>query len=130
MKKDSLKVKKVNYKAVKFNKTNVIYSGIVESSNILTEEIKLEQYQGFSKAFNVSFYLVVKNKPKWKDSKKVTGLFKLIDSFFFYGDYKNNNSKTTLLFRMSPEMKEVIIYEFPEGVYLSKRQLKDFLRYN
>lgn len=128
MKDNTLKVKKVRFYATKFNKTNVIYSGECNDSNILTEVIKIEKFQGFSKVFNVDYYLRVKDRGTWKESTPVTGLFKCNKSLWFSGDYIKGLIKTSILFMLKPDMSELLIHEFQSGVYLSKNEIENYLK--
>lgn len=128
MKNNTLTVNKVRYNATKINKTNVIYSGECTSSNILTEVIKIEKFQGYSKAFNLPYYLRIKDEKTWKDSTQVTGLFKSNQPLWFSGDYRTGELRTTLLFLLKPGMSEIIIYEFAQGIYLSRTQIEDYLK--
>lgn len=128
MKNNTLTINKVRYNATKFNKTNVIYSGECTGSNILTEVIKIEKFQGYSKAFNLSYYLRLRDQKTWKDSTQLTGLFKSNKPLWFYGDYRQGELRTTLLFLLKPNMDEILIHEFDQGTHLSKTQVEDYLK--
>lgn len=128
MKDNTLTVNKVRFNSTKFNKTSVIYSGQIKESNILTETIRIEKFQGFSKAFNLPYYLRIRDKKTWKDSTQLTGLFKTNQPLWFYGDYRTGVKRTTLLFLLKPDMSEILIHEFEQGVSLSKNQIEDYLK--
>lgn len=110
------------YEVVKYNKTNTIYqiNGAPEETKILTDFVKVEVFQGYSKAYNLGLYFRVKDQTTWSKSEQLTGMWKCSLPNYYYGDYKRDNQKTLLLFKISEENQSLTVFEYPFGYYPSK----------
>ena len=105
------------YKVIKYNKHDTIYQLNVPDniSNLLTEYVKIETFQGYSNAYNLGLYFRVKNLSSWKKSKQVTGLFKTMRPNHYYGNERTSTGKTLLLFIIDEEGQKLTIYEYPKN---------------
>jgi hypothetical protein len=105
------------YQSIKINKHDIIYQCLDEvlDKSFLTNVVKIEKFQGFSKVFNVDLYFRIKDQSSWAKSKQITGLFKTNTKNVFYGDFKHLGVKTLLVFRLSKERDVLMVYEFPKG---------------
>jgi hypothetical protein len=122
------KVKMYLFGLIKVNKHDTIYQGV--SSNpvdtFITEFVKIEKFQGYSKAFNLGLYFRIKNKSSWAKSKQITGLWKTQIKSIYYGDFKELNSKTLLLFKIDEVNDKLIVYEFPKGYFPHKVTIENY----
>lgn len=107
------------YNVFKYNKHDTIYQKEETNpkSKLLTEFVKVEKFQGFSKAYNLGLYFRIKNESSWQKSKNVTGLWKTMRDNLFFGDSRNIKSKTLLIFHIDNEGQQLTVFEFPEGYY-------------
>ena len=116
------------FEAVKYNKHDTIYQlcfGLPETE-LITQSVKIEKFQGYSKAYNLGLYFRVKNASSWAKSKQITGLWKTPRRNHYYGDNKTREGKTLLLFKIDHESQTMNVYEYPKGYYPSRRVI-DFL---
>jgi len=113
------------YRAVKINKCDIQYqiTSVLPDRSCLTERIKLEKFQGFSKAHNLWEYLRLRGATSWKSGEQVTGLFKTPDRNIFYGDRKTTKGKSLILIFKSSDLETVTIYTYPEGYYPSQKKI-------
>ena len=118
-----------DYNALKYNKHDTIFKvqtpGLLTGS-VLTDQVKIEVFQGYSKAYNLGYYFRIKNQSSWAKSKQVTGLFKSHKRGVYYGNNKEGNLRTLLIFRLQNENENLTIYEFPNG-YNPTRSVIDLL---
>ena len=117
------------YKPVKVNKTSTIYEieqtkGIREPKleDYFTDIVKIEQYQGYSKAYNLTHYFRIRDKTNWSKCKTPTGLFRTIKPDVFFGDLKTSKGKTLILFYVD-EVNNLQIFKYPNGYYPTSKQL-------
>ncbi|MFN4234412.1 MAG: hypothetical protein ACK4IK_06345 [Bacteroidia bacterium] len=125
--------KKINYKAVKVNKTSTIYQTddlVNLRDTFLTEFVRVEKFQGFSNAYNLALYFRIKNESSWQKSKQVTGLWKTSLKNAFYGDYLSGMGKSLILFKMMPENEFMSVYVYPEGYYPSMPVIESLIKNN
>jgi len=87
-------------------------------TNFLTKRIKIEQFNGFSEAVGVEYYLIIRDANNWSRCSKITGLRPTKTKGLYYGDRKNGNRKTLILVRFVTNGLEVT--EFPLGQYSHK----------
>jgi hypothetical protein len=68
----------VKYKAVKYNRCDTQYQSTVEvpHDHWLTERVKVEAFQGYSRAYNLAEYFRTRGAKSWKSGEQVTGLWK------------------------------------------------------
>ena len=117
------------YKAVKFNKCDTQY--LIEFSlpidSSLTERVKVEAFQGFSRAYNLAEYFRLRGSTSWKTGEQVTGLWKSNYSNVFYGDRKTKEGKTLILFFRSKNHEELTVYTYQTGYYPSKNKIQELI---
>ena len=106
------------YIADKFNKHDTIYrikTPVHLLGTVLTDHVKIEVFQGYSKAYNLGYYFRIKNTSSWAKSRQITGLFKTGKRGVYYGNIKEGNVRTLLLFHLQNENELLNVYEFPNG---------------
>lgn len=111
--------KRFVYHVIKINKHDTIYQLHDSNSDdtFLTNEIKIEKFQGYSKAYNLGHYLRVKNESSWAKSKQITGLFKTQKKGIYYGNYfdKKEKLKTLLIFIIDEVSETLEVLQFKWG---------------
>lgn len=112
-------VKVYRFTPIKFNKHDTIYQGIETNpgNSFITELVKVEKFQGFSKAYNLGLYFRIKDQSSWSKSTQVTGMWKTTLKETFYGDFRQNQTRTLLIFKISAENQVLTVYEYPRGYY-------------
>ena len=118
------------FTAIKFNKQDTIYQCTQQTKQIslpLTELIKIERFQGYSKASNCTHYLRIRNKPSWAKSDQITGLWRSCRRSFLFGDYKKENTKTLIIFRFNENGERLKIYLAPFGYYPSRNSIETLI---
>jgi hypothetical protein len=108
---------KFRFYPIKFNKHDTIYQAIEGNpkDSFITEQVKIEKFQGYSKAHNIELYFRIKNATSWAKSKQITGLWKTTQKGTFYGDFKEGTIKTLLIFKIDQESQELTVYVYPKG---------------
>lgn len=119
---------KFKFYPIKFNKHDTIYQAFENNpkDSFLTEQVKIEKFQGYSKAYNLDLYFRIKDAPSWAKSKQITGLWKTSQKGAFYGDFKEGAIKTLLMFKIDDESNELTVYLYPKG-YNPHRNTIDLL---
>lgn len=115
----SANIKEFKFNAIKTNKHDTIYQ-VTESNpldSIITEFVKIEKFQGYSNAYNLGLYFRIKDSTSWAKSKQITGLWKTQTNGVYYGDFKEGNFKTLLLFKLDVNNDFLRVIEFPKGYY-------------
>jgi hypothetical protein len=104
---------------IKFNKNDTIYQGLDSNSgnSFITPLVKVEKFQGYSNAYNLGLYFRIKDQSSWSKSKQITGMWKTNRKETFYGDIKDNERKTLLIFKICPDSQVLTIYEYLTGYY-------------
>lgn len=117
------------YKPHKINKTSTIFEHLqthesrpTTPDDYFTNLIKIEQYQGYSKAYNLSHYFRIRNTTNWSKCKTPTGLFKTIKPNVFFGDLKTNKGKTLIVFHFDSD-DTLRIYKYANGYYPNRKIL-------
>ena len=110
------------FDAVKFNKQDTIYKcKNVENDSIVTEQVKVERFQGYSLAYNLGLYFRLRDASSWAKSTKLTGLFKTSTPRTFYGDAKEKDGRKTLfIFKIDEVNNTLRVVEFKKGFYPHK----------
>lgn len=110
---------KYRFYPIKFNKHDTIYQAIEENpkDSFLTEQVKVEKFQGYSKAYNIDLYFRIKDAKSWAKSKQITGFWKTMRKGAFYGDFKEGAMKTLLMFKIDDESQELTVWEYSRGYY-------------
>lgn len=116
---------KHTYKAVKFNKfdTQYLIDGHLQSESFLTERVKIEVFQGFSKAQNLTEYFRLRGETSWKNGSQVTGLWNTEFPKVKYGDRRTPEGKSLILFFRSKDYGMLIIYTFPNRYFPSRKEI-------
>ena len=96
-------------------------SHVVWNKNLLTDIIRIEKFQGKSKATKIDKYLRLRNTSNWKTSEMVTGLRPAVKYGLFYGDRcqitSSNTVKKTLLIFQFLNDRETLIIDVYRGFY-------------
>lgn len=110
------------YEVVKYNKQSTNYKLVTKrkDQSVLTDEVKVEVFQGYSKVYNLGLYFRLKDQSSWSKSTQLTGMFKTKRPGLYYGDKKTPKGKTLMLFYINPNNDKLTIYEYPEGYYPSQ----------
>ena len=118
-----------NFEVVKYNKHDTIYQLCFGqlTNELVTQTVKIEKFQGFSKAYNLGLYFRIKNATSWAKSKQITGLWKTTRLNHFYGDFKQNEIKTLLLFKIDPESQTMCLYQYPKGYYPHRKVIDSLI---
>jgi len=118
------------FEVVKYNKHDTIYQLCFgqPTNELITQTVKIEKFQGYSKAYNLGLYFRVKNASSWAKSKQITGLWKTTRLNHFYGDFKQNEVKNLLLFKIDPENQTMYVYEYPKGYYPSRSTIDNLIK--
>jgi hypothetical protein len=121
----SISITKHVYLLVKVNKCDKQYliKDFLPLGSILTERVKVEAFKGYSSAYNLAEYFRLRGTTSWKSGKQVTGLWKSPHPGVFYGDHKENNTKTLLLFKYKNDRQILLVYSFPIGFYPNKQTI-------
>lgn len=116
------------FNPIKFNKHDTIYQGFEDNpkDSFITELVKIEKFQGYSKAYNLGLYFRIKDATSWAKSKQITGLWKTTQKDAFYGDFREGAIKTLLIFKIDHQSHELTVYEYPKG-YNPHRNVIDAL---
>lgn len=108
----------------KVNKHSTIYAmvDIPTKATFVTPVVRIEKFQGYSKAYNLAEYFRIKDQSSWAKSRQVTGLWKTATQGVYYGDNRENKSdpKTLLLFQFDTSNGAFTLYVFPYGYYPAK----------
>lgn len=108
----------------KVNKHSTIYSMecIPTQATFVTPIVRIEKFQGYSKAYNLAEYFRIKDQSSWAKSRQVTGLWKTSTQGVYYGDNRRKKSdpKTLLLFQFDPSGGVFTLHVFPFGYYPAK----------
>ena len=117
------------FEVVKYNKHDTIYQLCFGQpiNELITQTVKIEKFQGYSKAYNLGLYFRVKNATSWAKSKQITGLWKSTRINHYYGDNKSPEGKTLLLFKVDPESQTMTVYEYPKGYYPSRKTIDSLI---
>jgi len=99
------------YKVTKALKTYCVYSLIGSSSGtpLLPDTIRIEKYNGYSKATSINYYLRIRNTTNWQTCEKVTGLRPTGRKLLFEGNWLKDGKKSLLLFEFTPQPDQLII---------------------
>ena len=123
------KVCTVIYNAVKFNKCDTQYqsSNSIPESCFLTDRVKIEKYQGYSKAYNLGEYFRMRGATSWKSGEQVTGLWKTGRANVYRGDRRTKEGKTIILFEFNNDRTRLTVYVFPENYYPSTSKISSLV---
>jgi hypothetical protein len=101
--------------------------GEVPQLSWLTARVKIEKFQGFSKAYNIDEYFRLRGATSWKSGEQVTGLWKSETKNAYYGDRKTKEGKTLILFFRSPDLESLTVHIFPTGYNPSKKVINQLI---
>jgi len=121
------------YKPIKINKQSRIFE-LSETqrlrhnqpNEILTELLRIEKDQGFSKAKDVAYWLRIRNQSNWSKCETPTGFKKTDKPNVFYGDIKTDRGKTLVIFKFQDD-ESLKIFNYQNGFYPKKTQLKKII---
>jgi len=87
---------------------------VQRGKNLLTDLLRIEQFQGKSNASNINNYLRIRNCSNWSKCEQITGLRPTIKEGLFYGDWRKLNElnvikKTLLIFKFSKDRQTLFI---------------------
>lgn len=118
------------YKAVKFNKCDTQYhlEGELPQHSWLTECVKIEAFQGYSKAYNLAEYFRLRGETSWKSGEQVSGLWKSETPNCYYGDRRTGEVKTLVLFFRSVDHESLTVYIFQRGYNPSKQVINQLIK--
>jgi hypothetical protein len=118
----SANIKEFKFIAIKTNKHDTIYQGLESNplDSFITEFVKIEKYQGYSNAYNLGLYFRIKDSTSWAKSKQITGLWKSQTNGVYYGDFKEGNFKTLLLFKLSLNNDFLTVKVYSKDYYPSR----------
>lgn len=121
---------KHEYRAVKFNKCDIQYeiTSALPEGTYLTERVKIEKFQGFSKAQNLWEYFRLRGATSWKAGEQVTGLWKTENPLIHFGDRKTKKGKSLVVFVRSQNHERLIVYTFKEGFYPSRSKIEEIIK--
>lgn len=112
----------------KINKHSTIYAmvDIPTKATFITSVVRIEKFQGYSKAYNLAEYFRIKDQSSWAKSRQVTGLWKTNVQGIYYGDNRENMSdlKTLLMFQFDPSDGALLLYVYQKGYYPAKSTIE------
>jgi len=122
----------INYLVSKCNKCDTQYQSVVEvpSDHWLTERVKIEAFQGYSRARNLGEYFRLRGATSWKGGSLITGLKKTSTVGAFYGDRKTKEGKTLIVFYRSEDFKHLKVCVFPLAYYPSMEIINQLIQEN
>lgn len=90
------------------------FAEVTGNTNLLTEILRIEKFQGKSNATNINDYLRLRTSTNWQKCQMITGLRLTNREGLFYGDWLKSNeldtpTKTLLIFVFSKDRKSLII---------------------
>lgn len=95
--------------------------------SILTDKIRIENFRSFSRGTGFNSYLRLRNANNWQQCEQVTGLFLTTSKKVFYGDRKQGQNRSFLVFQYSDDFSEVTI-DYYVNLMPVKRDLKVFIQ--
>ncbi len=93
---------------------------VTGNKNLLTDIIRIEQFQRKSLTTRVDDYLRLRTTKNWSTSELITGLRPTIKDSLFYGDWRkveNKNPIKTLLMFSYSENKKILFIDVYRGFY-------------
>lgn len=114
----------------KVNKQSTIYRMIHanDGRTFMTDLVKIEKFQGYSKAYNAEHYFRLRNCENWNKCEQVTGLWKTTAIGMFFGDRREPQGKRLLLFRFDQTGEEMAVFVYPSGYYPSRTRIDDHIQ--
>jgi hypothetical protein len=118
------------YECVKVNKCDrqYIISGLLPIHSELTNRVKIEAFQGYSKAYNLGEYFRLRGESSWKGGKQLTGLWKSETHEVHYGDRRTAKGKALMLFKFEQKRDILKVYTYPSGYYPSKATIESLCK--
>jgi len=121
------------YKPIKINKQSRIFElsqtqrlRHKQQDEFLTELVRVEKDQGFSKAKDVVYWLRIRNQSNWSKCQTPTGFKKTDKTNVFFGDIKTDRGKTLIIFKFQDD-ESLKIFNYQNGFYPKKTQLKKII---
>jgi hypothetical protein len=108
------------YLRIKLNTQSSIYEMTpFVTGQFLTKTVKVEKFQGFSKASHISEYFRTYGTT-WAKGEQVTGFFSTGIPNVFFGDRKANGTRTLLLFKFNDSRDHLTVHVYDNGYYPSR----------
>ena len=110
------------YKVSNELKSYTVYklAEVQRGENLLTDLLRIEQFQRKSLTTRVDDYLRFRTTKNWSTSELITGLRPTIKDSLFYGDWRKVENKTpikTLLMFSFSENKKILFIDVYRGFY-------------
>jgi hypothetical protein len=120
---------KFRFYPIKINKHDTIYEAFEDNpkGSFLTEQVKIEKFQGYSNAYNLGLYFRIKDASSWTKSKQITGLWATRRKGAFYGDLWDGKVKSLMLFMIDDESKELTVYVYRNGYYPHRNTIESLV---
>lgn len=96
-------------------------------TNLLTDILRIEEFRNKSNATNIKDYLRLRTSSNWKTSEQVTGLRPFKDQIF-YGDRKENDKKSLLIFQFNKDRTILFIDVFRAFYPFNRGMLGNILK--
>lgn len=96
-------------------------------TNLLTDILRIEEYRNKSNATNIKDYLRLRTSSNWKTGEQVTGLRPFKDQIF-YGDRKENDKKSLLIFQFNKDRTILFIDVFRAFYPFNRGMLGNILK--
>ena len=111
---------------------NVYTRNVTLSSqiNLLTDIVRIENYNGKSNAYGIEKYLRLRTSSSWLKSEKVTGLRLTTIKNIFEGNRIVNGKKNLLLFIFSDDFKTLRIDVYRSFYPMNKQILQSIINMN
>lgn len=99
-----------------------------QSINLLTEELRIEDYRGFSNAKGFNKYLRLRTTTNWATCEEVTGLRPTKNNNVFYGDRVYKGKKNLLVFVYNDNQLRIDVYRsyYPCNTTLLQRIIEQY----
>jgi hypothetical protein len=124
-----------SYKVERERKSYTCYlvDEVSQETNLLTDLIRIEKFQGCSDATGIEDYLRIRDTTNWATSSKITGLRPSKREGFYYGDCHkpeliNCKNRTLIIVYCSKCRKNVITYVFRDFYPINKGLLKNIIK--
>lgn len=98
--------------------------------NLLTDVVRIEKYNGKSKAYGIEKYLRLRTSTNWAKSEQVTGLRPTTIKNVFEGNRVVNGKKNLLIFILSDDYKRLRIDVYRSFYPLNKQILQSIINMN
>jgi len=118
------------FRITKENKTSTIYGRASTSHrySFITDEVKIEDFQGYSNGKDFNLYFRIKDQSSWSKSEAVTGLYPTGIASVYFGNRRKGNTRTLLVFKFNHQDETLTVLEYPQGYYPSRAIIFDIVK--